>query len=131
MRLTNVDAMQLEEFPGTIIAPYAILSHTWGEGEISFYAMSLPDVSAKRGYTKINQGCILAQEAINPMFRWYEESNENRMPKYKWFTRGWTLQELIAPNIVFFYDADWRRRGNKTSLKSLISNITGIHEMVP
>ncbi|CAK7228137.1 hypothetical protein SEUCBS140593_006814 [Sporothrix eucalyptigena] len=31
----------------------------------------------------------------------------------RWFTRGWTLQELIAPNIIYFLDGKWRRIGEK------------------
>jgi len=58
-------------------------------------------------------------EAINSMFRWYQNAAvcyvfladlepdadlETNLPKCRWFTRGWTLQELIAPRVVMFYD---------------------------
>jgi hypothetical protein len=46
----------------------------------------------------------------------------------KWFTRGWTLQELIAPRNVFFYDEKWRKIGSKRELVKPISEITGIRE---
>jgi hypothetical protein len=42
------------------------------------------------------------------------------------FTRGWTLQEFIAPDNVRFYDCDWRYRGSKQSLSTMLSRITGI-----
>ncbi|KAK5662508.1 hypothetical protein OQA88_8420 [Cercophora sp. LCS_1] len=48
------------------------------------------------------------------------------MPGCKWFTRGWTLQELIAPKNVVFFDQDWNERGDKMGLSGLISQITGI-----
>ncbi|SPQ20684.1 838d895d-2660-4641-ab4c-d43b35fdbd37 [Thermothielavioides terrestris] len=44
----------------------------------------------------------------------------------RWFTRGWTLQELIAPPIVEFYAHDWREIGTKFSLRKVISTVTGI-----
>ncbi|KAH0533941.1 hypothetical protein FGG08_007450, partial [Glutinoglossum americanum] len=91
------------------------------------------------------------QEAINSMFRWYRnaakcyvylsdvsrpafDSNDkfNQLPwestfrKSRWFTRGWTLQELIAPASVEFFSKDWERLGNKKSLERHIHEITGI-----
>ncbi|KAJ4286207.1 hypothetical protein N0V88_008070 [Collariella sp. IMI 366227] len=44
----------------------------------------------------------------------------------RWFTRGWTLQELIAPPIVEFYTKDWGEIGTKFSLRRVIKKITGI-----
>lgn len=44
----------------------------------------------------------------------------------EWFSRGWTLQELLAPRDMDFYDADWRYIGTKTSLAAQIQHITGI-----
>ncbi|KAF9058610.1 hypothetical protein BDP27DRAFT_1169275, partial [Rhodocollybia butyracea] len=44
----------------------------------------------------------------------------------KWFTRGWTLQELIAPKTVVFFAQDWERIGTKASLQGLITETTGI-----
>ena len=45
-----------------------------------------------------------------------------------WFDRGWTLQELIAPEHVEFYTARFRRIGSKKDLGSQISDITGIEQ---
>ena len=44
----------------------------------------------------------------------------------RWFTRGWTLQELLAPKSVEFFSAEGRRLGNKESLKQILYEITGI-----
>jgi hypothetical protein len=44
----------------------------------------------------------------------------------RWFTRGWTLQELIAPEIVEFYNRDWIEIGTKISRQKEVSSITGI-----
>lgn len=48
----------------------------------------------------------------------------------KWFTRGWTLQELIAPRVLEFYAADWTEIGTKTSLSYYLSVITRIRDPV-
>jgi hypothetical protein len=44
----------------------------------------------------------------------------------RYFSRGWTLQELIAPSIVEFYDVDWTEIGTKSSLREVLSRLTGI-----
>ena len=89
-------------------------------------------------------------KSINSMFRWYRNAvtcyvylsdvsrpsydtdKSNQLPwelafrKCKWFTRGWTLQELIAPTIVVFFSEDWEHLGTKASLEQLVCEITGI-----
>jgi ankyrin repeat protein len=89
-------------------------------------------------------------EAINSMFRWYQSSercyvylsdvsagvsnNDNELSrgwkpafrKSRWFTRGWTLQELIAPNSVEFFSVEEERLGDKRSLEQTLHDITGI-----
>ncbi|XTI86524.1 HET-domain-containing protein [Cenococcum geophilum] len=80
-------------------------------------------------------------EAINSMFNWYrsssicyaylidvQEGNDNSFKQSRWFTRGWTLQELIAPTRVEFYDQTWCKLGERKSMASLLSKITGIDE---
>jgi hypothetical protein len=93
------------------------------------------------------------QEAINSMFRWYQNtakcyvylsdvSTRKRKPSdqsseyiwesafrsSKWFTRGWTLQELLAPGpgSVEFFSEERDRLGNKSTLEPQIYEITGI-----
>jgi hypothetical protein len=44
----------------------------------------------------------------------------------RWFTRGWTLQELIAPEVVEFYSQDWHYIGSKALLEIEIGEITRI-----
>ncbi|KAF2185267.1 HET-domain-containing protein [Zopfia rhizophila CBS 207.26] len=76
-------------------------------------------------------------EAINSMYRWYQDARVcyayladvpsfKTFSESKWFTRGWTLQELIAPSIVIFLDEEWREIGTKSSLQRRISETTGI-----
>jgi hypothetical protein len=48
----------------------------------------------------------------------------------KWFTRGWTLQELIAPSEVIFFDQTWQAIGTKTSLAHHISFATRIRKEI-
>ncbi|KAF2248967.1 HET-domain-containing protein [Trematosphaeria pertusa] len=78
-------------------------------------------------------------EAINSMFRWYQEAETcfaflsdvtwdplNSLHQSRWFTRGWTLQELIAPKNVAFFNSDWTLFGTKASLTSELAFKTGI-----
>jgi hypothetical protein len=89
-------------------------------------------------------------EAINSMFVWYQQSAvcytfledvhvehmsqesdpSQLLRKARWFTRGWTLQELIAPRNVVFYSASWTFLGSKNMLRSLLSELTGVNERV-
>lgn len=82
-------------------------------------------------------------EAINSMFEWYTLADicyaylsdvETYKPltgtreirRSRWFRRGWTLQELLAPRQVNFYAADWSKLGTRTTLARHISAATGI-----
>ena len=90
-------------------------------------------------------------EAINSMFRWYrnaakcyvylsdvprlafdtsDKSNqmswESALRKSRWFTRGWTLQELLAPRSVEFFSRERKGLGDKSSLEQQIHEITCI-----
>ncbi|CAM1508461.1 Fc.00g053090.m01.CDS01 [Cosmosporella sp. VM-42] len=82
-------------------------------------------------------------EAINSMYAWYLGSAvcyvfledvpprtpyfpEECFRKARWFTRGWCLQELIAPPRVEFYARDWSDIGTKWGLHKTIKSITGI-----
>ncbi|CAN9144021.1 unnamed protein product [Alternaria alternata] len=47
-------------------------------------------------------------------------------PESRWFMRGWTLQELLAPTDVIFYDSEWAYLGAKSKHAQWISDITGI-----
>ncbi|KAK4166239.1 HET-R [Cladorrhinum sp. PSN259] len=150
--------------------PYAILSHTWKEGEEVLFK-DLEDGAAKNkaGYAKlqfcgdqakrdeleyfwIDTCCIdkssaaELQNALNSMFRWYsgaarcyvylsdvstcspddKSTWEAAFQASRWFTRGWTLQELIAPTMVEFFSAEGKHLGDKKSLEQQIHNITGI-----
>jgi hypothetical protein len=60
-------------------------------------------------------------DSISAEFTWEPAFRSSR-----WFTRGWTLQELLAPSIVEFFSQEWEKLGDKISLKSMISKITGI-----
>ncbi|KAE8306946.1 HET-domain-containing protein [Aspergillus transmontanensis] len=79
-------------------------------------------------------------EAINSMFRWYEraekcyaylsDAKRGNVQHSAWFQRGWTLQELLAPREVYFLASDWSDMGTRTTLCSLIKEITGIDESI-
>ena len=46
----------------------------------------------------------------------------------RWFTRGWTLQELLAPAIVEFFGLQWKYFGSKTALADDIEQATRIQK---
>jgi hypothetical protein len=131
-----------------------------GKGMKGYRKLRLSCAMAERqglNYIWIDTCCIdktssaELSEAINSMFRYYEEakicytylsdvasvkipspSKNNVSDFYKsvWFTRGWTLQELIAPKNQRFYNKEWDCLGTKTELKDAICYITKIPEKI-
>jgi hypothetical protein len=212
MRLLNANAQKLElaEFFGDQIPPYAILSHTWGDDEVTFQDLQRGQYEHKLGFEKIRYTCQQAKrdelswcwvdtccidksssaelsEAINSMFNWYARAQvcyayladvhcnlcpasgsetesfteldcvsgivkndptatttkfpescqlRSRMPcanenlafsKSRWFQRGWTLQELIAPRHLEFFNHTWQPLGERdTELLHLVIERTAI-----
>lgn len=90
-------------------------------------------------------------EAINSMWRWYGKSSmcfahladcvnnesygshstafSSEIRNSRWFTRGWTLQELLAPAKIVFYDSKWNLIGDRDTLSFDISIATGISRL--
>lgn len=59
-----------------------------------------------------------------------DEEIEAGLRKCRWFTRGWTLQELIAPRELHFFDSEWNLRGTKAGLSDVLASITGVEPAV-
>ncbi|TKA29108.1 hypothetical protein B0A54_16218 [Friedmanniomyces endolithicus] len=173
MRLLHLTSLEFQEFYGESIPPYAILSHRWGEGEVSYKDMRKKRNLEGPGFAKVQGFCNFARsnlsvdsvienedgtepgwnestlkwgwidaccidssssaeltEAINFMFQWYRNSEfccvhladvtstseiyvAREFEASEWFTRGWTLQELLAPRDVLFCNAQWTLIGHK------------------
>lgn len=198
MRLLHTHELRLQEFPETKLPRYAILSHTWGDQEVSYSQLNdlikaqVPPQNAEGQTTRTTSGfakidscrakasdegfewvwidcCCIDKsssaelsEAINSMYSWYRQagicyaylfdvpasaptSSDDLAPaeetqrcfrSSRWFTRGWTLQELLAPSEVIFLDSSWKEFGIKTrheattmnfyDLTKLVSDITGV-----
>ncbi|MCJ1386444.1 hypothetical protein MMC17_009570 [Xylographa soralifera] len=170
------DEFELTTFTNEDDLPrYAILSHTWNDGQEVTYDELVAGVGKEKiGYTKIrfcgeravqdglqyfwvDTCCIDRRDhvelsaAINSMFRWNQRADkcyvylsdvqvpaevndiqtfrstwEATFRSSRWFTRGWTLQELLAPGIVEFFSRDERILGSKISLEKEIHDITQI-----
>ena len=102
--------------------------------------------SAKCRYGWVDTCCINKgnsselSEAINSMYRWYQGSKiciayledvpQKQLTDSAWFDRGWTLQELIGPKAVTFFDYGWNTIGTKTELIAELSRKTRIPERI-
>ncbi|PHH93288.1 hypothetical protein CDD83_7987 [Cordyceps sp. RAO-2017] len=187
MRLLSVSSLHLTTFMGADedIPPYAIVSHTWDDAEVTFEDIrahrSKLDLLESPQFDKIRHSCARAaedgldyvwidtccidtgssselSEAINSMFKWYQQSavcyvylkdfetreqppdpeskphrrrhipeEDEEFCSSRWFNRGWTLQELIAPRSVLFFDKNWVEFGGRdNSLFRRICARTGI-----
>lgn len=154
---------------------YAILSHIWQQDdqEVTFDDIIHNTGTDKAGYNKIrfcaqqaikdklryvwidtcciNKAVFIElQDAINSMFRWYQDAAkcyvflsdvstakqgdnvshadawERAFQASRWFTRGWTLQELLAPREIQFFSLEGIEVGTKQNLKDLIHKVTDI-----
>ncbi|CAI4213920.1 unnamed protein product [Parascedosporium putredinis] len=184
MKLIDVRTYMVQDFPYGSVPPYAILSHTWEQDEVTFWEMQSPDSLPKKdGFAKIAFACKQAMEddlewlwidtccidktssaelseAINSMYKWYKNSEicyayladvsdtavadpYGEFCTSRWFTRGWTLQELIASPNVKFYNRTWGFIGWKLCsdrhaalkmdselLNHALSQVTGVPEDV-
>ena len=183
MRLINTHTFeQKDRFQDNRTPPYAILSHRWGEHEVSFQDFhnaskaTFDNPSAhlgadkNSGAYKIAHACAQAKKAglewlwidtccidksssaelgkaINSMFKWYQEAQvcfahladvnvqsktnqktevEKEVLNSEWFRRGWTLQEVLAPREMQFFDANWGLIGSRSQLTSIISQAARI-----
>lgn len=189
MRLLRTTTFSLESFFDQRLPEYAILSHTWGDEEVTLQELQqegstmllnalktgiakgqpLQDIQGvKNGFIKIVSCASQAEkdgleyiwcdtccidktnsaelsEAINSMYHWYKDrlcyayladvphsphhsllERDSVFAKSRWFTRGWTLQELIAPSCLVFFDATWQPIGTRSDFRDFISEKTGI-----
>ncbi|KAF6807474.1 het domain containing protein, partial [Colletotrichum musicola] len=108
------------------------------------------------GWLWVDTNCINKEssaelsEAVNSMFAWYRDAEYcyayladvseagdpdeavskrhlfPRISRSRWFTRGWTLQELLAPRSVFFFSREWRQVGTRKSLADVIAGAAHI-----
>jgi Heterokaryon incompatibility protein (HET) len=194
MRLIRTDNLKFEEFHDPDkTPPYAILSHMWGNEEVTFKEMmyrqevmrdmsstepiddkKLKVIEKKHGFEKIEKTAEMAvegklthiwvdtcaidkdssaeiSESINSMFKWYsrakvcyvyledvsclhqrplEFSFKMDFKNSRWFRRGWTLQELIAPSFVMFVTKEWDTFGHKEKFTELIQEATNIPDFI-
>nr|POE87385.1 vegetative incompatibility protein het-e-1 [Quercus suber] len=131
------------------------------EGFVRYMTATLPHIE----WLWIDTCCINqdssreVSEAVNSMFRWYRRSavcltylhdvdctdDASALAKSEWFKRGWTLQELLAPDEVIFLGRNWQVLGHKSGdarntrelqsqkgplLTRTIASVTGIPENV-
>ncbi|KAF2705055.1 HET-domain-containing protein [Pleomassaria siparia CBS 279.74] len=208
MRLLHAETLEFRWFDEKELPKYIILSHTWGNDEVSYQDMCwlqklqnmpqelkanplyalflsagggtmLPSsknaITERAGYAKIAQTARIAlglgyqyfwvdtccidktssaelQEAINSMFRWYQtsvlcvvfladverKSTQTTLSDYftaalrnsKWSKRGWTLQELLAPHHLSFYNQKWNFICDKQEVIGPLEAVTGIPSKV-
>jgi tetratricopeptide (TPR) repeat protein len=125
-----------------------------GSGKVGYNKIQFCGEQAKQDgiqYFWVDTCCIdksssaELSEAINSMFQWYRNAakcyvfltdvskhcrdgydTESQFRKSRWFTRGWTLQELIASPSVEFFSGELKRLGDKQSLEYELHEITGI-----
>ncbi|KAF1935704.1 HET-domain-containing protein [Clathrospora elynae] len=174
-RLPGDSGFELTSFKDDPAPPYAILSHTWTDGqEVTYKDLVEGTGTDKDGYTKIRfcgeraaadgleyfwvDTCCIDKStsvevstAINSMFYWYQRAAKcyvyltdvavpdevtnpeafrtlwvQAFQRSRWFTQGWTLQELLAPASVEFFSHNGKRLGNRIALEQEIHSVTSI-----
>jgi hypothetical protein len=175
LRRKSGDDFELVTFDTDELPSYAILSHTWADGEeVTYDELVDGTYKNKAGYNKLRfcgeraaqddlqyfwvDTCCINKStsvelssAIRCMFQWYQRAAkcyvylsdvhvpnevidvksyritwEGAFRRSRWFTRGWTLQELLAPATVEFFSNTGKNLGTKISLEQEIHEITHI-----
>ena len=75
MRLLNIRTLTMKEFAANDIPDYVILSHTWGDDEVTLQnlrSMKTSKLEARKGYQKIKACCQLAQKEPNIEYCWID-----------------------------------------------------------
>lgn len=160
------------------VTRFAILSHTWERGELSYgdlqgqndlFKLNVcqqddhHEVGQERSFEKLHNFCRVAEEygtefawvdtvcidksssaeldeSVRSMFSWYRdaaiciaylsETNDLRdLVHDRWFTRGWTLQELLAPRRLKFYSKSWQRLTDFLNDKISAENVRKLNDL--
>jgi hypothetical protein len=78
-------------------------------------------------YYKQSQLCIVYLADVMDKCHYEADGFEKAFRASEWFTRGWTLQELLAPSSLYFWSNTWSEElGTRFALRDLIMSITGI-----
>jgi hypothetical protein len=96
MRLLHTKKIELQEFRPRKVPNYVVLSHTWGEEEVTLQNIKTSEATKLQGYEKVSKACLVAgadgfdylwidtccinktssaelSEALNSMYRWYRK----------------------------------------------------------
>ncbi|KAF5338130.1 hypothetical protein D9758_015368 [Tetrapyrgos nigripes] len=87
------------------------------------------DINSMYEYYRSAGVCYVYLNDVNPSpSNCLTSTSLNAMTDSSWFSRGWTLQELVAPSIVKFFSADWKYLGEKKDfvVSEIIACMTGI-----
>ncbi|KAK7966462.1 HET domain-containing protein [Apiospora aurea] len=85
--------------------------------------VQVPTATSLRGHKSYAEGWFTRQQKTKRQNMDVWESFQNS----RWWTRGWTLQELLAPKDLVFFARDWSPLGNKANLSEWILKFTTIH----
>ena len=139
------------ELHGRALAEPGVTS-IWYDRRLSPKVRDACAVARKNGYRYlwVDSCCIdktsssELSESINSMFQWYAGSAicytfladvppgrdphapRSHFRRSRWFKRGWTLQELIAPSELVFLSSDWTVIGSKRELAALVEEVSGV-----
>ncbi|KAK1659938.1 hypothetical protein BDP55DRAFT_754968 [Colletotrichum godetiae] len=112
MRLMNTTSFELQSGEQSIFREegYAILSHRWLPSEIRTPELTIGQET----------------ESINSMFKWYRDAKLCIVYLSDWFCRGWTLQEMLAPRDLNFFDGTWTYMGTRAELMVPLEKASGV-----
>lgn len=92
--------------------------------DAKFCVAYLEDVDPDREGTSSSTGIKAFSGVLDESFQIFCSKDDDYRGHTKassWFDRGWTLQELIAPREVIFFQSNWSLIGTRTSLSKILA----------
>lgn len=123
-----VDTIAIDKSSSAELSEAINSMFNWYE-QSSLCVVHLSDVTCQEGFHQSVQGSAVlsGEHRRENLFNRFERIG---FPSSRWFTRGWTFQELLAPAAMLFYDSAWTELADRNDLCDVLVRLTGIPKWI-
>ena len=110
------------------------IRHVWTDCFVDYDDFTIRDEAVNNRYRWVKGAvmCFVYLHDLPPANEPSQRFSESGWKNCSWFQNPWTLPDLVGPEVVIFFDRDWKPRGKKSDVEllDLVSKITDIHRDV-